>query len=576
MTAKRLALSLIGGGLALALAACGGPTPTGSTAASPGASGTSASAGGWDINETSREALTQGGQFVGSISYPIASWNTLNTTGNDAELVTLQAPITPAYYDYNGIGEAILNPDYLVSAKTDLKPNLVLTLALNPKAVWNDGEVIGADDWIATWKAQNGSNKKFAAASSDGWNQIASVAAGASEQEVIITFKSTYPDWTRIVSGGPARAEGIATPELFNDGWKNYQDAWFTGPYKVDSWEKTSGTVTMVPNPRWWGAKPLLDKLTWKQIKAEALAAAFANQEVDYYDIGPDPDGFQQASTAQNSAVRVAAGPNFRHFTFNSKAPNLTDVNVRQAIVMGLDRMVIARSDLAGLPGEPTLLNNNLYVSNQPGYVDQAKVTGIDFNVEGAKAKLDAAGWTLNASTGFREKAGKQLDVTFAVLGGVSASENEGLQAQKMLKEIGVNLKLRTVDISKDWPGVLIEHKFDIVAFSWIGTPYPLSNIGQIYGATTGKDGKVVPNESNYAQLDIPLVNELTPKIDTEMDVAKRADLGNQAAQAIWEAGHTLPLYQRPMLIGVRAKLANIGALGMSRVPKWENVGFTK
>ncbi len=30
------------------------------------------------------------------------------------------------------------------------------------------------------------------------------------------------------------------------------------------------------------------------------------------------------------------------------------------------------------------------------------------------------------------------------------------------------------------------------------------------------------------------------------------------------------------MLIGVRAKLANIGALGMARVPKWENVGYTK
>ena len=60
------------------------------------------------------------------------------------------------------------------------------------------------------------------------------------------------------------------------------------------------------------------------------------------------------------------------------------------------------------------------------------------------------------------------------------------------------------------------------------------------------------------------------------MDKAKRTELGNQVAQAIWESVHTLPLYQRPMLIGVRAKLANIGALGMAKIPKWENVGFTK
>ena len=33
-----------------------------------------------------------------------------------------------------------------------------------------------------------------------------------------------------------------------------------------------------------------------------------------------------------------AAGPNFRHFTFNTKAGVLTDQKVRQAIVKGLDR----------------------------------------------------------------------------------------------------------------------------------------------------------------------------------------------------------------------------------------------
>ncbi|WP_232233083.1 ABC transporter substrate-binding protein, partial [Sedimentibacter sp. B4] len=75
---------------------------------------------------------------------------------------------------------------------------------------------------------------------------------------------------------------------------------------------------------------------------------------------------------------------------------------------------------------------------NQPGYVDQAKVTGIDYNPEKAGQMLDAAGWTMNTSTGYREKDGKQLDVTYAQLTGVSASENEGLQAQKSLKAIGV------------------------------------------------------------------------------------------------------------------------------------------
>ena len=575
MKASRILMPLIATGLAVTMAACGGPPSAPSATSGGTVAGSPAASSGWDINETPHDQLT-GGEFIGSISYPIATWNTFSVDGNDNELVFLESPINPAYYDYKGDGTPVLNTDYLSSVKDEVTDgHLVVTMELNPKAVWNDGKVIGADDWIATWKAMNGTNKKFHPASSDGWDQITDIKAGASQQEVIMTFKSTYPDWTIIVASGPLRAEGAATPDAFNNGWKDYVDSYFTGPFKVTNWDKTSGTVTMEPNDKWWGAKPPLTKLTWKQIKSDGLAAAFANQEVDYYDIGADADGYAQAKGAQNSVVRVAAGPNYRQFTFNSKSPILSDQNVRQAIVMGIDRTVIAQSDLAGLPGDKVPLNNNLYVANQPGYVDQAKVTGIDYNPEKAGQMLDAAGWTMNTSTGYREKDGKQLDVTYAQLTGVSASENEGLQAQKSLKGIGVNLKIKSVDISKDWPGVLTSHAFDIIAFSWIGTPYPLANIGQIYGGSgTGKDFK--PSDSNFAQLEIPAVQELKPKIDTEMDPAKRAEMGNQAAQAIWEAVHTLPLYQRPMLVGVRAKLANIGALGMARIPKWENVGFTK
>ncbi len=576
MKASRILMPLIAGGLALTMAACGGPSQTATSTGGPAAvPGTPANSSGWDINETPRDQLT-GGEFVGSMSSQITTWNQFNVTGNDNELVFLESPIRPTYYDFKGDGTPVINPDYLTSAKDEVVGGkLVITLDLNPKAVWNDGSPITANDWIATWKSQNGSNKKFAAASTDGWNQVTSVAAGSSDQQVVFTFKSTYPDWTAIIADGPLPAAGAATPAVFNDGWGEYKDAWFSGPFKVTNWDKTSGTVTMEPNDKWWGAKPLLTKLTWKNITSDALASAFANQELDYYDIGADPDGYAQAKNAQNSTVRVAAGPNFRHFTFNSKSPVLSDQAVRQAIAMGINRTVIAQSDLAGLPGDKVPLNNNLYVANQPGYVDQAKVTGIDYNPDKAKAALDAAGWAMNSSTGFREKNGKELDVVFAVLGGVKASENEGLQAQKSLKDIGVNLKLRTIDTNKDWPGVLTKHDFDIIAFSWIGTPYPLRNIGQIYGGT-GTGDAFKPNESNFAQLDIPKVNELIPQIDTEMDATKRADLGNQAAQAIWESVHTLPLYQRPMLIGVRDKLANIGALGMAKVPKWENVGYTK
>ena len=59
-------------------------------------------------------------------------------------------------------------------------------------------------------------------------------------------------------------------------------------------------------------------------------------------------------------------------------------MKVRQAIVPWvIDRTVIAKSDLAGLPGDQVPLNNNLYVVQpeglrRPGQGD----SGIDFNLE--------------------------------------------------------------------------------------------------------------------------------------------------------------------------------------------------
>ncbi len=581
MTAKKFLLPLLAGGLAMTLAACGGPAPTqGATdSASPGASAPASSAPpaqseGWDINETPRDQVAEGGEFIGSISFEIPTWNTFSVAGNESSLNDLVAPIRPRYFNYLPSGDTETNTDYLESFTEDVTDGkLTVTLKLNPVAKWNDGKAINADDWIGTWKAMNASDEEFTAASTEGWVDIESMEAGADEFEVIAKFKATYPDWTALIGDGPLHADGVKDAKTFNEGWADFNNDWFTGPFAVTNFDKTSGTVTQEPNPNWWGDKPKLAKVTWKQVPTEAAAAAFANQEIDFLDIGPDPNGYQLASSAPNSEVRSALGPNFRHFTFNSKAPNLGDVNVRQAIVKGLDRAQIAASDLAGLQLDFRPLNNNIFVENQTGYVDLGAETGIDYDPEGAKAQLDAAGWVLNESTGFREKDGKQLDVTFAVLSGVAASENEGLQAQNMLKEIGVNLILNNIDTNTDWPNVLYEYKFDMIAFSWIGTPYPLRGIDQIYGGTT-KDGKFTANESNFAQLDVPLVNELTPKIGIEMDHEARLAMGQQAAKAIWESVHTLPLYQRPDLIAVRDTLANYGSFGMGE-PRWTDVGYT-
>jgi peptide/nickel transport system substrate-binding protein len=546
---------------ALVLGACGGSGSDDGTGSSDEPSIAPISS--VDVNAVDRGTLQQGGEIKLSVSDFGTNWNPMHIDGNNNELTSVRNPLFPTLFNFDVKGVPTPNPDFLTSATVTKEAPTTVDFKFNPKAVWGDGSPLGAADLTAMWKACSGENKKFNCASTDGYDSIASVKQGASASEATVTYKTAFPDWSQPFTS-LVKAASIKDPETFNNGWTSLKNEWLSGPFKVASFDKTQKVLIEVPNDKWWGNKPLLDKITWRQISADAAAAAYANGEIDSFDIGPDPDGYAKAKGVTGGAIRQAAGPNWRHITFNSKAGLLQDPVIRKAIVEGLDRTAIGASDLAGIDWPVRPLNNNIILENQDGYVDIAKETGIDYNVEKAKSDLEAAGWVAGAD-GIREKGGKKLEVKFSQLTGVPVSQNEALQTQNMLKEIGVKVTLVNVASDK-FNTVLSGHQFEMIAFTWIGTPYPFANINQLYG--TG-------SESNYAQLSMPEVDTLTKQIKSETDKAKRVDLANQTAKVIWENVHTLPLYQRPELIAVKSNLANYGAFGLTNV-LWENVGYQK
>jgi glutathione transport system substrate-binding protein len=567
-TRKLFAAPLLAG--AFALAACGGAQNQETGSEEPAGEASIAPVTSQDINEKDRADLAQGGEIRLDVGDFGTTWNTGSVNGNNDDIVRAELPTLPLWFNVDAKGVANPNPDFLVSATEVQQSPTVVNYKLNPKAVWGDGSPIDVDDVIATWKAFNGSNKKFQVATTQGYDAISDIKAGADKFDVTVTYKTAYPDWRATYGGQPSvnKAESVKDPETFNDGWSELKNEWLSGPFKVDKFNKSEKVLTLVPNDKWWGAKPLLDKITFRAISPDAVAAAFVNNEIDSFDVGPDPDAYQRASAVQDATIRKAAGPNWRHITFNSKAGLIADKTIRQAISRGLDRAAIGASDLAGIEWPFAALNNHVFLANQEGYQDNATELALDYDPEKAKSDLDAAGWKAGAD-GIREKDGKKLQVKFSQLSGVPVSENEALQVQNQLKEIGIKVDIVNVPLAKFQDGsVLTKHEFEMIAFTWVGTPYPFTSIKQLFG--TGQ-------ESNFAQLSMPEVDKLIEQIDVETDTAKRIDLANQADKIIWEEMHTLPLYQRPDLIAVKSKLANYGAYGLSdKTQHWENVGYEK
>ena len=517
-----------------------------------------------DINPQARDSL-KGGTLTLRVTNFAENWNPMHVDGNNRDYSDIRGSMLPAFFHFNEAGVPTPNPDYVLSVEVVSDEPTAVRYKLNPKAVWGDGSPVDGDDMVAKWKACNGENTEFNCVTTGSMEPIESITFGEDKTDVTVTYKGAYPDWSQgFSSPGVIKAEGVENADVFNNGWAELNNDWLSGPFKVGSFDTTQKVMTLVPNDKWWGATPLLESIVWRAIALDATAQAFANKEIDAFDIGSDPDAFQRALRVENAEVRKAGGPNFRHFTFNSKAGLLQDKAIRQAIVYALDRQAIAASDLAGIDWPVAPLSNHVFLQSQVGFVDTAKATGLDFNPEKAKAVLDDAGWTVGED-GIREKDNQKLVVNFSQLATVKASENEALQAQSMLKEVGIQLDIVTVPVARFGP-TLTGKEFEIIAFSWIGTPYPFSGLKQIYG--TG-------SESNFAQLSLPEVDELAEQISAEINPEKRIELANEADRIIWENVHTLPLYQRPELIATRRNLANYGAFGMSSI-HWENVGFTE
>jgi peptide/nickel transport system substrate-binding protein len=379
-----------------------------------------------------------------------------------------------------------------------------------------------------------------------------------------VTFAKAYADWKALFSGlYPASVN--ATPDAFNNSLK--EDIKVTaGPFKFDNVNKTTKTVTIVRDDKWWGEPAKLDRIVFPVIDETAQIDALANGEIDFVDIGADKDAYKKATENEAVTVRRASGPNFRHITFNGTAPNLKDQDVRIAIQQGINRQQIADALLGPLGGTPTVLNNHIFMGNQNGYKDNSAV--VAFDQAKAKAGLEAAGWTLAEGDKFRKKGGKELTLNLLIPSGTPAPLVESPLIQSQLKDIGVNVKI--VAKGDDFFDFVSNGTFDMTIFTWVGTPFPISSSKSIYQEPEGDN-----IFQNFARIGTKNIDSLFDQAAAELDPAKAIDLANQADTAIWAEGHSLTTYQRPELIACNNNLVNYGAVGFASL-KYQDIGFKK
>ncbi|MGF6881669.1 peptide/nickel transport system substrate-binding protein [Nocardia sp. GAS34] len=553
--AKAVAAAAVSTAFSSAACSSGGNTPTGSTAI-----GTTN-----DINPRPPEQVREGGNLRLAITAFPSNWNVQSADGNNGEVADLVRWMMPRAYRADAAGQLTVDPDYFTDIKlTSTNPQQVV-YTINPKAVWSDGTPITWEDLAATWQALNGRDKRYLIAITNGFDRVAKVERGVDDRQAVLTFSTPYADWRGQFAGNSILfpKSVTSTPDAFNHSLVDHIST-TAGPYVVQSTDRTQGRIVLARNPKWWGAPPKLETVTYSVLDQSTWAAALQNNELDVARLA-NLNGIRLVRATPGVSIRHAPANLWRWITFNG-APGsiLTDPALRVAIAKAIDRQTIANVTLNGLTDHPRVLNNHIFVEGQQGYQDNS--APVAYDPAAAARQLDALGWKLQGDV--RVKDGRQL-----VIRDVMYNDPLWVQVAKMIQQdlakVGAKLTLDTRPGQNYFTDVIIPGDFDASQYVLSGDAFVYNSIPQEFG--------FYPNnlQGNYGRIGSPQLNDLIDKTLTELDPAKAIALANQVDAQIFAEGHSLPLTQDPGNWGTRATLANIGAPGLASYD-YTRIGFVQ
>ncbi|MCI3221976.1 ABC transporter substrate-binding protein [Streptomyces sp. NP-1717] len=408
-----------------------------------------------DVAPAARDRIADGGTLRWAVdTVP----TTLNAFQADADATTsrVAGAVLPSLFTLDKTGRPQRNPDYLESAKIiEREPKQVVLYKLNQQAVWSDGRELGAPDFVAQWRALSGKDSAYWTARNAGYERIQKIERGANDLEVRVTFNKPYADWRGLFS--PLYPKDVmGAPNTFNDGARTKLKS-TAGPFQLKELDREDREVTLVRNPRWWGARPKLDSIVLSAVPRDKRAAALADGTLDLAEIdspvaqrikqaakgekgggagpqsgtGPqsaqpspsqsaanDSDDEKAAEKAAEAAqasrkkaneaiakytkeqkglrayvVRKSLEPAFTQLALNGETGPLADERVRRAVARALDRQKLAEAVLKPLGLPANPPGSHLALAGQHAYADSSDALG-EQDTQEAQGLLADAGWT--------------------------------------------------------------------------------------------------------------------------------------------------------------------------------------
>lgn len=436
------------------------------------------------------------------------------------------------------------------------KKKLISTWEFVDNAKWGDGTPITCADVKFAWETAK--NPNVSVGSREGVENIESIVWDEkTPTKCVITQTKAKFDYFREIPGPLPRHIEEAVVKQFGSKKEGYDQnsnytknptnpGLYNGQYVVSE-IKLGSHVSFVPNPYYYGKKPVIKKIIFKLIpNTSTLEANLRSGTIDM--VSPLGFAFDQALAfdkkvkAEKLPFQVVFKPSitYEHIDLNLENPLLTDVKVRQALVYGINREELVKALFEGK--QPVALHNvspgDAWFTNDP-----KKISTYKFDKKKAMQLLDEAGFKPGAD-GIRAKDGQRLSLQFMTTAGNKTRETVQTFLQAQWKAIGVEVLIKNEPARVFFSETANKRKYGGMAmFAWISSPEssPRSNM----------HSKMITSEANswsgqnYTGWKNEKVDSYIDALEIEFNPAKRKELAHKILKEYTTDVPVIPLYYR-------------------------------